>query len=168
MAVSDSTGPEMLMYFILELILHGFFVDVTSFTDVLSSGNELYTKNCTDIGRSFDFRVHRMTLAHSSKVRQYRYMVYSIVKNEFLYGSLDVFKTRFHRIYSKEKRFVYHRYTAIPHRVPHLLSMPHDPWTTLASIRAGIPPPRVIYRPTPTMLRSLRPDGEPLGIWRFG
>ena len=46
-------------------------------------------------------------------------------------------------------RFVYHRCTAVYHRVPHLLSMPHDPWTTLASIRVGIPPPRVIYRPTP-------------------
>ena len=68
MAVSDSTRPEMLMYFILELILHGFFVDVTSFTDVLTCGNEFYAKNCTDIGWGFDFKVHRMTLTHSSKV----------------------------------------------------------------------------------------------------
>ena len=48
--------------------------------------------------------------------------------------------------------------------IPHLLSMPHDPWTTLASIRVDIPPPRVIYRPTPAMLRSLRPDEMPPGV----
>ena len=51
MAVNGSTRPEMPMYFILELILHGFFVDVTSFTDVLTCANEFYAKNCTDIGR---------------------------------------------------------------------------------------------------------------------
>ena len=45
MAVTGSPRPEMLMYFILEMILHGFFVDVTSFTDVLTCGNEFYAKN---------------------------------------------------------------------------------------------------------------------------
>ena len=67
-AITCSPRPEMLMYFVLEMILHGFFVDVSSFTDVLTCGNEFYAKNCTDIGWCFDFRVHRMMLTHSSKV----------------------------------------------------------------------------------------------------
>ena len=88
---------KMSMYFIPEMTLHGFFVHVASFPDVLACGNGFYAKNSIDIGLGFDFRVHRMTLTHCSKVWQYMDKIqgfHSIVKNEFLhiYG-LEVTKT---------------------------------------------------------------------------